>query len=301
MIRKLPVATPLDKYEASGYMSVTYRTAFVVMDTSRGGGTPICHYAGATTGDTIRRGAPPVVTDPIWNASCTDIIKNGRTWLDGSPVDGLTQGFSGRPELLTFEPATAGGTKDATYTQVKAIGCLSTANTLNQEILGETLFYSTQLDDATRANIEAYLMKKWFGTARAGYADFRDMTVTGAGTLIVPSAKAMPRLADDFTGTVELATNHLDFTFTPGAMTATEALLLGDRTFAAPAETVVNASFPARPAAGSYLLLTGAVADTAGWRLGTVANVRAARLRYESEEKALYLDVIPSGTVIIAR
>lgn len=301
MIRKLPVETPLAKYDASGYMSVTYRTAFMVMDTSRGGGTPICHYAGATTGDTIRRGAPPVVTDPIWNASCTDIIKNGRTWLDGSPVDGLTQGFSGRPELLTFEPATAGGTKDATNTQVKAIGCLSTANTLNQEIIGETLFYSTQLDDATRANIEAYLMKKWFGTARAGYADFRDMTVTGAGTLIVPSAKAMPRLADDFTGTVELATNHLDFTFTPGATTATEALLLGDRTFAAPAETVVNASFPARPAAGSYLLLTGTVADTAGWRLGTVANVRAARLRYESEEKALYLDVIPSGTVIIAR
>ena len=68
-------------------------------------------------------------------------------------VDGSTSGFSGRPELLSFQ--------FDRQIEIKCFGYYGhdTAARPNREMLGEILLYNTALDDETRERIEAYLMK----------------------------------------------------------------------------------------------------------------------------------------------
>ena len=298
------VGEPLSKYNNSSFRSQRYKTVFAVIDTSRGGGTPFSHFAGASSGDIIRRGTS--YKDPIWNSRCTDIIKNGTTWLDGVEVNGTTQGFNGRPELMTFQPAAEGGA-EGTVTAIKAFACCNlSTSTLNQEILGEILAFNRVLPDEERADVEAYLMRKWLGKAATGYVDFRDVTVTGAGTVAVGSQEALPKFGSDFAGTVELADGALAFTLdATDAMAAPQvknALKLGANALKLPETVTVNVAVEGKAASGTYTLIEADVGDVdvGTWNL-QVTGAGSLRPSLVAREGAVGLELSETGTVIFVR
>ena len=295
------VGEPLPKYNDSSFRSQRYKTVFVVLDTSRGGGTPFSHYAGASSGDIIRRGSS--YKDPVWNSRCTDIIKNGTTWLDGVEVNGTTQGFNGRPELMTFQPAEESGT-EGTVTAIKAFACcnLSTSS-LNQEIMGEILAFNRVLPDGERADVEAYLMRKWLGKAAAGYVDFRDVTVTGAGTVAVGSQGALPKFGSDFTGTVELADGTLAFTLDATATPQVKnAIKLGANTLKLPETVTVNVAVEGKAVSGIYTLIEAGMGDVdvGTWTL-QVTGAGSLRSELVYQDGSVAVKLTDTGTVLLFR
>lgn len=298
------VGEPLAKYDDKSFRSQRYKTVFVVIDTSRGGGTPFSHFAGASSGDIIRRGTS--YKDPIWNSRCKDIIKNGTTWLDGVEVDGTARGFNGRPELMTFQPAAEGGA-EGTVTAIKAFACCNlSTSTLNQEILGEILAFNRVLPDGERADVEAYLMRKWLGKAATGYVDFRDATVTGAGTVAVASQEALPKFGSDFAGTVELADGALAFTLdatdAKAAPQVKNALKLGANALKLPETVTVNVAVEGKAVSGTYTLIEADMGDVdvGTWTL-QVTGAGSLRSELVLKDGSVAVKLTDTGTVIFIR
>ena len=301
MVCAMPLHEPFANYAFTGsgspWYSITYRTIIMVIDSSRGGGSPFLHYAGG--GDTGNRGTNPTMDTPIFN-NCTETFTNANVYLNGVAVapNPAQAGFSGRCEVYsTVLP-------DGGVGSVKAFAyCNSTYSILNQEKIGEILMYNTRLDDATRESIEAYLMRKWLGKVPEGYSDFSDLTVTGSGTLKVSSIADLPQLGAGFTGDVKIAASRLAFTFAEGTTVANEAISAANTAFTLPSAVTVDVSFAARPEAGRYTLFTANVANEVAWTKGTVVNAKAknVRLVWDAAAKTLFAEVRPSGTAIILR
>lgn len=296
MVRKMPYSAALEQYNStgsSGWQNLLFTTAFVVLDTVRGGGSPMCTYAGGGGGEILKRGASPSVTDPIWASGCADKVLSGDTRLDGVQVNGATAGFSGRPEVMSFS------TSDGTV----PIKSLSTVNGgANQEYIGEILFYNTTLEEDVRTGIEAYLMSKWFGRLPSGYTDFRSLEVTGNGTVTVPGIAYMPTFAAGFTGDVLLAADSLDFHFASEASVADEAAKFPGSHVALPAEVTVNLTFATRPAPNvRYTLIPGGIdAASTTFSVGTVSGAKADSIHLfcDPDDGSLYATVQPRGIVI---
>ena len=295
MVRKLPYSIAPELYNRGDWATAfKYKTMFMVIDTSRGGGTPFPSWAGGGGGEILHRGDNPAVTDPIWSEGCADQVTNGITKLDGVTVDGTVNGFNGRPELisLTANPSTAD-------ISTKGLGCI--VKNENQEIIGESIFYDVVLEGDVRAGIEAYLMGKWLGKVPEGYADFRGVTVTGAGTLRVPGAKYMPTIGVGFTGSVVLSADTLSFAFDGSSTVASNAMSLPGTDIAFPAEVAVNLSFASSPSPGvRYTLIAGDIDVSATeFTLGTVSGAgnRKLSLAYDGQNGELYVEAKAFGFV----
>lgn len=301
MVCAMPWHEPFANYAFTGsgspWYSLDYRTIIMVIDSSRGGGSPFLHYAGG--GNTGNRTSNPTVDTPIFN-NCTETFTNANVYLNGVAVtpNPAQAGFSGRCEVYsTVLP-------EGAVSSVKAFAfCNNISSILNQEKIGEILMYNTRLDDATRESIEAYLMRKWLGKVPEGYSDFSDLTVTGSGTLKVSSIADLPQLGAGFTGDVKIAASRLAFTFAEGATVANEAISAANTAFTLPSAVTVDVSFAARPEAGRYALFTANVAKEVAWTKGTVVNAKAknVRLVWDASAKTLFAEVRSSGTAIILR
>ncbi len=298
----LRAQTDLSKVEKLGETTripQTFRTAFLVTDTSKGGGNPICDkYDMRPTKE--RTGHD--FSAAIWPKGSLAAFANGETRLDGKLVDGATQGYTGRPELLTLQT-------DGSDAQFHAIGDYNGKGpdgngNHSSEILGEMIFYTTVLDDATRADVEAYLMKKWLGKVPAGYVDWRDATITGEGSVLAPSPAYLPKFDAAFSGTVALTNTVLTFDAdAAGAVTNALALPAGV-TVNLPAQGTVNVTGPKR-VHGAVLVDAGAVAlgeqtsgVVEGWALNLTPANTEAKLKLEGGKLKL---VFPSGMVILFR
>lgn len=315
MFRQLPYREPMANYadistrvSDGGWGTVSARTFFLVLDTRRGGGTPFCSQAGGGVGSTHTydvgsRGDNPSWSDPIWGPKTQAQATGGSLRLDGVVVaDGTTQGFNGRPEVMFFQPA-PGAVQDTV--SIKALGMLNVNNSAaQQEIMGEVLLYTNVLDEAISDDIEAYLMKKWLGKARDGYQDFRDATVTGAGTLVVPSFKALPQLGAGFTGDIAVTNEVQTFTFAAGATVATEAVDIATTALALPDEVTVNLVFAQVPDPGVYTLFAANLQGAPAFSLGTVQGFsRPDRLalKWNASAKQLQALIRTQGTSILLR
>ena len=296
MFRYLPYSTPFASYaDTSVWRTLPYSMVFMVLDSTYGGGNPFPSLAGGGSSagaDVVTRGQSPSVSDPIWSAACTEKIKNGVTRLDGVTVDGTTQGFSGCPEVLSL--SVANGT-----TTTKALACVNTKP--NQEVIAETIFYTNSFTAEVRAKIEAYLMEKWLGKVPAGFADFRNVTVTGDGVVIAPDGAHLPAFGAGFTGSVALSADTLSFAFDGSSTVASNALSLPGTAIAFPAEVAVNLSFASSPRPGErYKLIDGDIDVSAtAFTLGTVSGAgnKKLSLAYDGEGGALYVDVRAYGLV----
>ena len=278
----------------TGVVPVNVRTAFVALDSSNGGGMPLLDSVGAT-GNIKARVPTTTCSTPIWTNTTVAAVISGTTRLDGKVVDGTATGYSGWPEVLSLETTANVAINYFGYYGNDA------AATPNAEILGEILLYDTVLDDATRAGIESYLMKKWTGRLPGGYMDFRDATVTGSGIVRAPTAAALPSFAN-FDGTGVVTQAAFAFTLDPSATPAVPDALTMPCALELPAACTATVTCATKPRAGTYTLISAAsFARPTAWTLNAAGTTGNVTLKLRAANNALLLDVINPGATIIVR
>jgi len=245
------------------------------------------------------RNNPQSVSSPIWGSASAGAVKFGQTFLDGVAVDGATRGYSGTAELLSLVTTNV--------VQAAFFGFYGAGNesaTWNRERLGEILLFETALSDATRAGIEAYLMKKWLGKARAGFSDSTAATVTGSGTVTAVQPQQLPALPGSFTGGVALTSAAFDYTLTTNAAGAyvftPSTMIPGSLAVAATGTLTVH--FAVQPPAGTYPIISyGSVAGQgfAGWTLATSGAAPTGALHLKQTATSLNLTVTSPGTLFM--
>jgi hypothetical protein len=178
------------------------------------------------SGFSHRTGNPSIST-PIWRESCSDRVRNADTYLDGEKIEATVNGYNGRPEIMSFNMKEEDAPEDAKVFGYSGNGA---ATSLNDEIMGEWILYSTTQTEDVRKGIEAYLMWKWLGKRLDGYSDFRGMTVVGDGVLAAAGPEYLPELTDEFTGTLEFSRTEWEFTLPKdGGSAAVDAVDLSGR------------------------------------------------------------------------
>ena len=278
------------------------RTVFLVQDSSKSGGSPFVSVVNGNSGDILSRLASGMAPDPgapIWRSTTTNVFASGATYLDGREVDGAVDGFCGRPELLTAVGGRAFNVGAFAYYDYPASLTNSTPNVDVGEIQGEILVYDCVLSDETRKGIEAYLMWKWLGTARAGYSVMTNVTVSGEGRLNVESFAQMPKIGASFTGTLALSETSFDFTVTAaGAVQGALSDISG--TLELPASCTANVTLERGVPAGEYALVSGAIASETDWTLNLVAPT-SGHVSLEVRDGVPLLVVRKKGVVLSIR
>jgi len=242
------------------------KMVFVVMDSSKGGGTPLLDTISATDSlparhkraDVQSKSASELAAMPIWSEGVKNAFVGGTNYLNGVAVDGTTTGLTGGPELWT---AVTDGTK--TF-PLSCFGCYGatdgTTVTDVGEILGEVIVYDSVLGDQQRTDIEAYLMWKWLKVVRAGYDPVGGLSgarVSGAGTVVIDSlSRNVPAVADGFTGMVDCQRSDLTFDLTGGTVANPLRAAAGTARF--PAAMTLNLSATGDLTAGTYTLIEAA-------------------------------------------
>ena len=279
------------------------QTLFMVQDSVNGGGHPFADgvNVNAPVLYKSRTGTKSAVGQPIYPAGTADILTKGLTCIDGREVDGLTESFGARPEVLTVVPTEM-------FSMV-ALGQLGNSENIkggNTEVIGEVMIYNRKLEAAERKVVEAYLSYKWLGLANEGYSDLTAATVTGAGKVTAASAALLPKFAADFTGTVSVPlADGLSFTLaTDTATTVVGALDLGGGALEIPAGiTSIDISVAksgAKPKAGSYKLIGWTSKPAVTWNLSLDGWTReSTALRVAND--GLYLDLEKVGMTVLIR
>ena len=292
--------TTLANFRAGENISVTemlVRTAFVVQDSVRGGGAPLLNNVGGTTYPKNR--AEGKWTQTIYPNDQPAALVNGENRLNGKVVD-YTKGFLGRPEVFTVRATAA-------Y-NLPFIGCyLNTegADKKNGEIIGEVLLYGTELNDDQVKGIEAYLMGKWIGQLPAGYADIRNATVAGTGTVQVAVGSQRPNIDRGFEGTVAIAAGG-DFTMTidPDTNKVMGALDCPAATLSLPASCSITVNFTRKPSGSmptrDYTLVDCASdADGVAWTFNLGANTTSRCRFLKTGNKVVFRYVHPGTSLMI--
>ncbi|MBQ6247412.1 MAG: hypothetical protein IJK04_11135, partial [Kiritimatiellae bacterium] len=276
---------------------MTFRSLFMALDTSAGGGNPIGDEVGFGGAIRPRSGTGADYTQPIWSANNT--VTMAHTWLDTNEVNGTTAGYNGRAEVLGFETAT-----DFTTHRGLFFGYYNPNNSnKNYEHIGETLIYSTTLTDAERLTVQEYLMAKWTGDMNGKYTDLSKATVTGAGNVYSPSLRNLPAFDSGFTGALSGGSN---MTFTVdsswNASAAVDAITI-DRALTLDAGQV-TVKLKGEAKAGSYALLTVPSGALAGKTFAlTLVNEtgKAASAKLVTSDTMLSLEILSDGTVLVLR
>lgn len=272
------------------------QSAFIVLDSSRGGGVPITYDVSASS--VFTRNNPQSVASPIWGSASASAVKYGQTFLDGVTVNGATAGYSGTTELLSF--VTTNVVQAAFFGFYGGDGV---SGNLNRERLGEIILFESALDDTTRAGIEAYLMKKWLGKARDGYSDATGASVDGGGTVSATTPDRLPAFAETFSGSVSLTADAFAFTVGTNALgqVAVTPPVTIPGTLSVAASGTLTVHFAVRPPPGTYPIITfGSIADQgfAGWTLATDGDKPTGPVLLKPTATALTLLVVPQGTLI---
>ena len=242
-----------DNVKSTNYSTFNIQQAFLVLDTSEGGGTPLLDTVNAS-GVVKARFGTTVPGDNYTKSihanggrKTEGVFLNGKAWLNKMEVDPYTHGFTGKPEILTLETTGDFPVGFLAYYGNKD----NQANPANFEIIGETIFYSAPLSDEDRAKVQDYLMYKWLGMIdNAVYSDSTAARVSGAGVVSATGFddESLPDLSG-FTGTLALTENI--------------TLAVGDaKTFgysvALPDGCVVTVEVPDNAESGKYALLEAA-------------------------------------------
>ena len=288
------------------------RTVIMAMDSSGGGGTPLGTAVDVSKSDLGQRIVASDATakftksdyaSPIWPSAAKSEYKSAAVYLDGVAVDATARGFNGRKEVFS----TVFGTDLAlgVFSDYQRNTYTNSLGEVQGEILGEMLMFSRELEDSERNLVEAYLMRKWCGTVLPGYGDFTGATITGAGTVNVPSAAATPKFDSGFTGIVAFTNETLSFTIDASVSptAAVNAIVAANGTVSLPAAVTIEAAIVPPAVAGSYTLLSaGTLPDPLDLTLSVNAGSsgkNAFALRRAAS--AIILDILPKGMIVIVR
>ena len=276
---------------------MTFRSLFMALDTSAGGGNPIGDNVSFNQRFKARASYGSDYKKPIWGTGTTAMA---HTWLDTAEVNGTTAGYNGRAEVLGFETATDFTTQSGLF-----FGYYNPNNSQkNYEHIGETLIYSTTLTDAERLAVQEYLMAKWTGDMNGKYTDLSRATVTGAGNVYSPSLRNLPAFDSGFTGALSGGSN---MTFTVdsswNASAAVDAITV-DRAVTVDAACAVKVTLKGEAKAGAYTLLTVPSGALAGKTFAlTLVNEtgKAASAKLVTSDTTLSLEILSQGTVLHVR
>ena len=275
------------------------------LNSQYGGGDPF-RSAVADAGPFGSRGKS-AWTKPIWSGAQAAVTE-GRTRLNGTDVDGTKTGFTGGPEVLslvTTEPVKLGNLayygntqsqkgSDGTYEQVSGFG----------EVVGELLFYSTELDESTLKTLEDYLLFKWVGLAPEGTGDFTAATVSGCGTVVAPTWSDLPKFDPSFSGTVSVA-DETEIALTMKVDTSTKAVtgafLLPKATLNGISRATVNLEIDG-DAIGDYPLVSvKACSPAIAWTMHANRTSNKFRIETNADGSSVVLKVRAVGTCILFR
>ena len=272
----------------------TFRSLFMALDSSAGGGNPV--------GDTVefngkfkpRADNGKDYTQPIWSSENT--VTMAHTWLDTNEVNGTTTGYSGRGEVLGFETAS-----DFTPSKGLFFGYYNSGRG-QYEHIGETIIYSTTLSESERLTVQKYLMAKWFGDMNYEFCDFSGATVTGAGNVKSASLRNLPTFDAEFTGTLSGGSN---MTFTVNSLlndsAAVDAITI-DRAVTLDSVCTVTVTLKGKAKGGTYTLLTVPSGSLVGktFALDIVNEIgMAVSAKLVTSDTALSLEIAPPGLVIL--
>ena len=189
-----------------------FKTGFIVLDTSSGGGTPF--LAVSLNGDSehiyYRDSKDTAIFRSV--ASTLSFVTNAEVRLNGVLGEMPTvRKFNYRPELLSV-------TFDETF-PLRCVGSYNNTSADNMLIHGESIFYARKLTETERADTEAYLMKKWLGITPQGYGDPSAITIAGAGSVVLSTHVKRPSFAAAFSGNIHLP-QSITFAFATNASVA---------------------------------------------------------------------------------
>ena len=292
----LRFATDHSKIKTDDYAMtpLQMRAVFVALDTSRGGGMPISDSL--FSDGLIRRRAPAHdASAKIWATDSTPRVRDGSLRLDGDSRDPKTSGFTGRREVMSVFTSSSYPPLPFGY-----VGDLQ--NEPNDELIGEMLVFDAIPDETVASKIEAYLMAKWCGRARTGFASYGRATLEGEGSVTARSPSALPRLGTTFGGNVSLTDEVIDVAIDPldaqPALAAPALLTL-------PTNCRFRVSFSSCPRAGRYPLFTAtalAGAGTCDWRLESCSGVDADRVGgLVVSETSIEIEIKARGLVLVFR
>lgn len=287
--------------------AVNVNTIIMAVDSRRGGGTAFFDGSNVNTDSgVIKMRKTPDPSSPIYQPGTGTILTGGKTYLDGIEIDGTTQGYNGRAEILSVVP-----NGDYPLLSFAVLGNSETENRCGDanswaEIEGEILLWNRALGDAERNKVEAYLAYKWLGIAQAGYSAMGDATVVGAGTVKAASVDMLPKFDAGFTGTVEVpSVTAFDFTVNTenGVTTCVNPFDLGGGTMVLSGEITVTVNGTgSRPAAGSSIKVFGWGTEPAGVTWNFV-QTGTAETRGDLVKKAdgIYYEVPTAGMILLVR
>lgn len=260
------------------------KTLFVVQDSSKGGGTPFLDDVSGsaikprhTKDDVSTKTLEQLAGMPIWSGSSAEKIRTSETYLNGLRVNGEKRGFNGAPELLTTM-SPSGQTFD--------LGALDAYNpktdTTKPEagaVLGEIIAYNKYLSESERRNIEGYLMWKWFGGVRDGFAYLKNMSVEGSGSIRARSLADIPSLSADYKGDVTITgQTEAGFTISDGEV-KNAFMSEGRLTMPKKCQVVLTVDSLAQDGAYTLIKVAGGLSGTT-WTLDPVVRGKVgARIR----------------------
>lgn len=301
-----------DSVETTDLSAMPVRTVVMAQDSSAGGGTPLSTAVFTKSSALGRRievtdGSSSHTVDdhssPIWPASVGNAYSGAAVYLDGVAVDATARGFNGRKEV--FSSVFGTDLPLAVFGDYGRNICTNSLGEEQGEILGEMLMFSRELEDSERNLVEAYLMRKWCGTVMPGYGDLTAATVTGNGTVNVPSPAAAPRFDSGFTGTVAVETGTFAFTVDASKRTdaAVNALIAANGTLSLPASVTVTVDVVPPAVIGTYTLISAkTVSGPTDWTLSVTSGLTGGKVAlFRRTDSGVVLDIVPRGTVITVR
>lgn len=281
-------------------VSNAFQTLVMVQDSKYGGGQPfvdgnsVLPSAAATLYKTRQQ---KTADSPIYPAGTSAILTGGTTRLDGEPVDGSTQGFHGRPEILSVQP-------NGDYAPV-CFEWLSDnerlyGSTTRAAVQGEILMWNRKLAESELKTVEAYLSWKWLGVLPTGYVSLTNATLTGSGTIRAESVRLLPKFAPSAQFAVEVVEKDR-LSFTVSGEGVADSLDLGASTLNLAASCAVELVLDGKPHAGDFALLTcgGGLEKTTFTLTPNVWQGR--KLQLARTATTLTLHVPDSGCVLIFR
>ena len=276
------------------------RVAFVVQDSSHGGGLPLAQsisVPAAQRRDTRNPSAP------IWRNSSPAAFANGENRINGAVID-QTKGFSGGPEVFTV--------RAAEQVNVPFVDCYNHTEGKTYEegagdIIGEMLYYSVNLSDSVVEGIEAYLMKKWLARLPKGFCDASDVAVAGYGSVLLDDPAARPKLSAAFSGTLSVAGSGMfEMTIDTSTGEVRGAIVAPDATFSLPEPCTLAVDFTAKPGKVdgkvAYTLVECADLSGVSWTFVRGSNVPGAgRAKFVQTGGKVELVLSAVGTMVVVR
>ena len=283
----------------TGASPMAFRSVFMALDTSAGGGSPVGDKVSFDGGIKARAGNGADASKPIWGEGT---VAMAHTWLDTAEVDGFAAGYNARGEVLGFETAADFIADAGLFFGYYNPG----GGQKNYERIGEAIVYSTALDDEERLAVQKYLMAKWLGDMNGEFTDMSGATVSGAGDLRSASLRNLPRFGEGFSGRVT-GGSAMSFKIVAGRGGArvVDAISV-DRAVALDADCAVSVTVrgSGRLAAGEYVLLS-ATALSGGENMSievrneTDREIGKCRVWKSADSVSLY--VLKSGFKLLVR